>query len=245
MYDMKPLEEEWLKYQTKKRKPWYMFFLFFMISLLVIFLINKREVNINLFEKYFNNISDVSQKNILLNKNKTEKFILLNSALKRLEITQFATSQTKDSDKSNIRDTKVTDILVDIPILDKEGESIIDKNSDNDINRKKVHLDIIETTSMSAYKDVEKRFHQSHDIDDSLFLAKSYYKKGNYKKAVQWAYETNKLDSTLEESFLIFIKSKMKLGERSEVLSILNRYLERHDSKNARVLLNQINNNEF
>ena len=244
MYDIKPLEEEWLKYQTHKRKPWYILFIFLIITILtIVFLINKSHININLFEKYFNNFSREYNENTTLTKKK-DNINLLNSALKRLEILDSHTSVVDDTVKSQVTDSKTTDILVDIPILDQEGESIVDKSSSN-THREKVHLDIIETTSMSAYKDVEERFHQSHDIDDALFLAKSYYKKGNYKKAEQWAFEANKLDSTLEESFFIFIKSKMKLGEKSEVLSILNQYLERHDSNNVRVLLNQIKNNEF
>jgi len=244
MYDIKPLEEEWLKYQTHKRKPWYIFFIFLIITILtIVFLINKSHININLFEKYFNSFSREYNENTDLNKKK-DNINLLNGALKRLEILNSHISVVDDTVKSQVTNSKTTDILVDIPILNQEGESIVDKGSSN-AHRDKVHLDIIETTSISAYKDVEERFHQSHDIDDALFLAKSYYKKGNYKKAEQWAVETNKLDSTLEESFLIFIKSKMKLGERREVLSMLNQYLERHDSTNVRVLLNQIKNNEF
>jgi len=245
MYDMKPLEEEWLRYQTKKRKPWYMFSIFLIITLLIILLLmNKNEIKIGLFKKYVDNIDQVSNKNIVLNKNKNSQLLLLNAALKRLEVVDTF-SKVQDSLHGQINNNSSrTDILVDIPILDQESEDIIVQKN-NDSHRKKVYLDIIETTSMSAYEDVEKRFHQSHDIDDALFLAKSYYKKGNYEKAEQWAFETNKLDSTLEESFLIFVKAKMKLGHRNEVLAILNQYLKQNNSKDVRVLLDQIKSNKF
>jgi len=78
-----------------------------------------------------------------------------------------------------------------------------------------------------------------------LFLAKSYYKKENYKKAEQWALEANKMDGTLEESFLIFVKAKIKLGQINEAKSLLNQYLKHSESKDTRVLLNKIQNNKF
>ena len=98
---------------------------------------------------------------------------------------------------------------------------------------------------MTAYEDVEKRFAQSNDIDDALFLARSYYKKENYKKSESWAYEVNKLDSNLEEGLLIFIKSKVKLGRKNDALSILSNYLKKTNSIEAKNLLYKIENNKL
>ena len=246
MYDMKPLEEEWLKYKTKKRKPWYLFFILSIVILLsILFLVNKNDTKFNIFEKFLATINKPSNERILLAKKHDSSFVLLNSALTRLEILEPHTSELIKSRKNSLSSNiAMTDMLVDIPILDEDGEKIVSKDN-NSVRRSKVHLDIIETTSISAYEDVEKRFHQSHNIDDALFLAKSYYKKGNYKKAEHWAFETNQLDPTLEESFLIFVKSKMKLGQKNEVVSILNQYLKHKNSKDARVLLEQIKNGKF
>ena len=247
MYDMKPLEEEWLKYQTKKRKPWYLFFIFFIVILLsILFLVNKNDIKFNVFENFFATGNNVSNNPTPLSNKHNSSFRLLNSALTRLEILEPHTSDLLKFGKNSVSNNPTTtDMLVDIPILDENGENIASKDDNNVRSKGKVHLDIIETTSISAYKDVEKRFHQSHDIDDALFLAKSYYKKGNYKKAEQWAFETNQLDSTLEESFLIFVKSKIKLGQKNEVISILNQYLKHNNSKDARVLLEEIKNEKF
>jgi len=245
MYDMKPLEEEWLKYQTKKRKPLYLFFILLAVFLLLIFLfINKNNVKFNFFEKYLMSSDKTSTITSGLSLQNNNQNVLLNKALKRLEVFEVESKITPIEVNSNSNMHNITsDILVDIPILDKEGENIIDKS---DINRrKKVYLNIIETTSISAYEDVEKRFHQSHDIDDAIFLAKTYYKKGHYKKAEQWAFEANKIDDELEESFLIFVKAKMKLGKKNEAKAILNQYLKQNNSKDAKVLLNQIENNKF
>ena len=243
MYDMKPLEEEWLRYQTKKRKPWYILFIFLItIILILFFVINQHIIKHNFFEKYFS-LNHLSQNHVVLSYNKS--MTLLNGALERIEIVPIDNSEVSNATPS-ISSSNVTssDMLVDIPILDNDGDTLQSNVHQTD-NRSNVHLDIIETTSLSAYKDVEKRFHQSHDIDDALFLAKSYYKKENYKKAAHWAFEANKLDATLEDSVLIFVKSKIKLGNKNEALAILNQYVKNNDSKDARVLLEKIKNNSF
>jgi tetratricopeptide (TPR) repeat protein len=105
---------------------------------------------------------------------------------------------------------------------------------------KKIHLNIIETTNVNAYKDVAARFRQSHETDDSLFLAKAYYRKGNYKKAEYWALQTNKVNGNIEETWLIFIKSKVKLGHKNEAIRILTEYVKRSNSPQARILLEKM-----
>ena len=247
MYDMKPLEEEWLKYQRKKRKPWYVFFVVLIIIVSIsIFMINQNGVKRNFFVKYFSFNTKLSQKHVVLRQEHDNKTVtLLNGSLKHLEVIQADNSDVSNVTQSDSSlNASSSDILVDIPILDQDGNGL-ERKTDSTDNRSKTHLDIRETTSISAYEDVEKRFSQSQDIDDALFLAKSYYKKGNYEKAQQWAFEANKLDPAMEESFLIFVKSKIKLGQKNEAISILNQYLKSNNSKDASILLEQIKNEQF
>jgi hypothetical protein len=228
MYDIKPLEDEWKKYQLKKRKPIYLG-IFFLSLLIIIFFSIMNFSNVNEYISKINNKSVTSEKD---NKN----VLLKNNALTRLE-----TEEDTRSDKvENINQS--SDILVDIPILNVKDNTDTKENSD--ISHNKIHLDIIETSSVKAYEDVEKRFKQSRDIDDALFLAKSYYKKHNYKKAEYWAYEVNKLDSNIEESLFIFVQAKVKLGHVSEGISILKNYIIKSNSEKAKKLLNRIENNK-
>ena len=92
---------------------------------------------------------------------------------------------------------------------------------------------------------MEKRFLESHDIDDALFLARSYYKKGDYEKAASWALEINKLDEDMEEGLLIFVKSKVKMGRKNEAISILMTYVKKSDSQEAKKLLYLIENDKL
>ena len=233
MYEIKPLEEDWKKYQNKKKKPYY-FALIVSVLLLTLFLLFNTENGV--FTAYINK-SDNTTGDASNSKNDlSTRDTLVNEGLKRLETLNIPI-------KSSVEEVDtLNETLVDIPVLDLKQESNIQVN---DTNREKVHLNIIETSSVTAYEDVEKRFLQSNDIDDALFLARSYYKKGNYQKSESWAYEVNKLDSNLEEGLFIFIKSKVKLGRKNDALSILSSYLKKTNSEKAKNLLYKIENNKL
>ena len=234
MYDMKPLEEEWKQYQRKKKKPLYILALISIILIIFFLLFNTKNLDLKFLNSYFNNVNSSTSNNFDDQTSLKQRSVLLNLGLKRLEtITVTSNNTIQNIDKSN-------ELLVDIPILDIKNESVI---SAEKIDRKKIYLNIMETSSVTAYEDVEKRFLQSHDIDDALFLAKSYYKKGNYEKSKQWAFEVNKLNQDIEESLLIFIQSKVKLGERNDALSLLKNYLKKSNSDEAKNLLYKIEKN--
>jgi len=240
MYDIKPLEEEWKKYKKKKRRPWFvLIFSIFLILLISLTFLNYKEID---FIKFY----DMSKAEIVTNKSTT---LLIDKALTALEIKKPKASEVRQI--AEIEPMTVTsnenasiEIVEDLPISEdlgtiKEPRVNIETTTIQE-PRKKMHLEIIETTSVSAYKDVAKRFHQSHDTDDSLFLAKSYYRKGNYKKAEYWAFQTNKVNGNIEESWLIFAKSKVKLGRKNEAINILTAYIKRSNSTEAISLLYKI-----
>ncbi|MGB5506074.1 MAG: CDC27 family protein [Sulfurovum sp.] len=240
MYDIEQLEDEWKKYRRKKLKPWYISILVFLLLLvpLVLFLMNQK-IEFSALKTYFKTSKEtISHEEVSSNakEKKAKSSVLVNNALDRLEIKENVIAVTDKAVK------KPMNILVDIPVLEDTQDLIV---SDTEIDKPKIHLDIVESTSVTAYKDVEKRFLQSREIDDALFLARSYYKKGNYKKSEYWALETNKLDENSEESLFIFVKSKVKRGHENEAISILKDYIKMSDSQEGRKLLNQIENNKL
>jgi hypothetical protein len=50
----------------------------------------------------------------------------------------------------------------------------------------------------------------------------------------------NKLDKNLDESWLLFAKSKAKLGKKQEAINILASYYKKSESAKAKVLIGQI-----
>ncbi|SFV89852.1 Transformation system protein [hydrothermal vent metagenome] len=210
MYDIKELEKQWEHYHRKRIRPWIILALF--ISALVAMLfIFKDKVNVTAL------LPTGTKEEIEKSDTKQPKpidKIYLSPSLERLEVKQQRS-------------------LVESPIENVNEHTVSRKNA--------LHIEVIETQkSTDAYKEVEKRFRLGHDPDDSLFLAKAYYLKGMYKKAEYWALQTNKIDENIEESWLIFVKAKLKRGHRNEALRILNTYIEKTNSIEGKVLLSKI-----
>jgi len=238
MYDIKPLEEEWKKYQNKKRKP----FIFAGIFILL--------VGAGIAGIYYTKGFDF----VLADKNnstpKVEKKVLAfveNTPLKKLEVKK--TEQLKISENTD-------EIVEDLPlsndrpirqkprvkmnIITTEMPTVKKRTAEEEKPHKRKYLAIKETSTSSAYKDVAKRFRETRDTDDSLFLARTYYNMKKYKKAEYWALQTNNVDSNIEESILIFAKAKVKRGHKNEAICILSKYIKGSNSPEAKRLLRKI-----
>ena len=102
---------------------------------------------------------------------------------------------------------------------------------------KKIHFT---STSTNYVERMKQKFSKSKSPRDALLLAKAYYKKQNYSEAEEWALSANKLDNSLEDSWLLFAKSKAKLGKKKEALKILLSYYRKSQSSKAKSLIGQI-----
>lgn len=260
MYDIKALEDEWKQYNKNKKKPWYLLFIL-LIGVLILSWFFLKNMSFD-FKKNMNSISKLENKNI-----QDTSFVLLDKSLSTL-LVMYNEEKIEENIEENKMIVKTNDIIDDIdiptlpivnniPVLDEVpvGKIIVSdkpkpkvkikpklKIQVNDKSRPKKHINIIESSSVSAYKDVENRFIQSHDTDDSLFLAKSYYRKGNYKKAEYWALQTNKINNSIDESWLIYVKAKAKLKHKNEAIRILTNYAKRSNSSAAWNLLLKLKN---
>ena len=120
-----------------------------------------------------------------------------------------------------------------------KDKSIVQKAKAN--KKPKIDLKVSENHSKdSEVMDVKERFGISKDPMDALFVAKYYYDKNDCKQAQQWALDANRIDSTIEDSWVIFAKCKAKNGDRLEALNILKEYLKIDDSKNIHALIDEI-----
>ena len=96
------------------------------------------------------------------------------------------------------------------------------------------------STSANYIQIMKQKFSKSKNPRDALLLAKAYYKKHQYRASEEWALSANKLDNNLEESWLLFAKSKAKLGKQKEALKILVSYYKKSHSAKAKRLIGQI-----
>jgi len=120
------------------------------------------------------------------------------------------------------------------------SDSRSETTSETPSKAKKVTIKVTSKKNTDSVKEIASRFAFAKDKDDALFLARYYYDKKQYKEALKWALETNKLDSDIEESWLIFARSKARLGQRIEAIRVLQAYYERSGSTRAKKLLSQI-----
>lgn len=89
-------------------------------------------------------------------------------------------------------------------------------------------------------QDVIKRFKKNKNPALSLFVAKRYYELGRYQKAYNYALITNDINSEIEDSWLIFARSLVRLDQRKMAIKALNSYIDDSDSARAKILLDDI-----
>jgi len=90
-----------------------------------------------------------------------------------------------------------------------------------------------------------QRFKHTNNPALSLFIAKKYYFLKDYKKSYKYAFITNELDNKIEDSWIIFIKSMVKLDKKARAIKTLKSYISFSNSKKAKQLLNEINSGKF
>lgn len=129
--------------------------------------------------------------------------------------------------------------VVVVPSIQPEPQPII-KSSKPDlplsINRNESKLDITE---------LEDRFKGSSNPNLGLFIARYHYEHGNYNNSLNYAYKTNEINSKIEESWIIFAKSLVKLGKTEQAKQTLKIYTDQSRSEAAKMLLNSIESGTF
>ncbi len=121
----------------------------------------------------------------------------------------------------------------------KEQKLVITKKSSN-----KVKIEV-KKTSKKEIEEVIKRFKKSNNPILSLFIARKYYELGEYHKSYNYALLTNQIDPTIEDSWIIFAKSLVKLGQKKRAIEALQAYIKVSKSNNAKILLNKIISGKF
>jgi hypothetical protein len=98
----------------------------------------------------------------------------------------------------------------------------------------------IKRTSSNYMTIMKEKFQENKNPREALLIAKAYYKAGNYEKSEEWALKANSLDKNLEESWLLFAKSKDALGKKTEALEVLIAYYNRTKSAKVKLLIEKI-----
>jgi len=114
----------------------------------------------------------------------------------------------------------------------------VSNHEERDTTRlKRIHLG---SSSKNYIETMKKKFLKSKNSRDALLLAKAFYREKNYKESEKWALEANKIDSDLDESWILFAQAKAKMGKKNEAIKILIIYYKRTKSPNVKAMIEKI-----
>ncbi|WP_353662486.1 hypothetical protein [Hydrogenimonas sp. SS33] len=82
-----------------------------------------------------------------------------------------------------------------------------------------------------------KRFNQNRDPKLAAYIAQSFFNKKNYREAIRWSIIANSLEPSNENSWLLYAKAKVKLGQRGEAVRALKIYLNQYPSRKVKAYL--------
>jgi tetratricopeptide (TPR) repeat protein len=143
------------------------------------------------------------------------------------------------------------EITIDIKQEEKKQEEKIvpkkvEKVEEVAINiDKKTPINIARKDEQEDLSHVIKRFEVNHNPALSLFIAKKYYQLGNYEQAYNYALMTNEINNSIEESWIIFSKSLVKMGKKEKAVETLKKYISHSSSSQAKQLLDEILSGKF
>lgn len=147
------------------------------------------------------------------------------SVFKVEEVKQTAVKQQKNQEE--IVPLKIEEVVATTKKIDNKSSIKIERKSDDDI------------------RDVLNRFNINHNPALSLFVAKKYYQMDEYEQAYNYALITNGINNNIEESWIIFSKSLVKMNKKDEAVEMLKKYIAHSHSSQAKQLLEEIQTGKF
>ncbi|QFR49017.1 hypothetical protein FJR48_04470 [Sulfurimonas lithotrophica] len=180
---------------------------------------------------------------------KDEKLILSPSLdfmkkLKTDSVNSYNDVQTKSY--NNISEEISKNISEDTVKEEKTIQTYQDQDTqESETFAKKPKITISKRETQNDIQDVIKRFKKNNNPALSLFVAKKYYKLGDYEKAYNYALITNEINNEIEQSWIIFAKSLVKLNKKDLAIKTLKKYIRHSHSGNAKVLLEDIKSGKF
>jgi len=256
MYDIPELEKKWKKWKRKQvQKP----IIFGLVSLVAVSAIsfgaymylNSKPASNKKIEKA--QAKQQPRKSQQTNKS-NNNIIVITKRPANSNIQNQQTAQVVPQPQSQIAVKNNADETIDItkaqiikPNVPDEEVKVIGFDNNEAKKVKNKYKDLINSGASNVVdpeaehaKEVEERFKETQDTADSLYLAKYYYKKGDYAKAENWAIATNNIDGDIEESWLIFAKARAKQGKRVDAIKVLQTYYDETKSKKAKQLLDKL-----
>lgn len=88
--------------------------------------------------------------------------------------------------------------------------------------------------------EIEDRFKNTSNPNLGVYIARYHYDHGNYSEAYNYALKTNSINNRIEDSWLIFAKSLVKLGKEEQAKKTLQIYISNSNSQAAKNYLDTL-----
>lgn len=88
--------------------------------------------------------------------------------------------------------------------------------------------------------EIEDRFKNTSNPNLGVYIAKYHYDHGNYSEAYNYALKTNSINNNIDDSWLIFAKSLVKLGKEEQARKTLQIYISNSNSQAAKNYLDAL-----
>lgn len=157
-----------------------------------------------------------------------------NSVLPESEPTPVQNTQSYVASNSSAKSSSVS----------QERSVTEEKAQEEEPQKPKIEIKISKT-SQKDLQAIIQRFKKNNNPVLGVFIAKKYYDMGDYHKAYNYALITNQIDSTIEDSWIIFAKSLVKLGQKKRAIKTLKAYIKTSQSSKAKILLDNILTGKF
>lgn len=247
MLDVPSLERKWFKYKIKSYLPYISIFLLSLITLIGTLIFLKSDNESHLEEKQLYTAKNIQRSS---KKSSSEHAVILEPSM------QFI--QNISSEKENLMPQQsapnlpASNILPKKSLLTNVEKTITPKalpsttafsSSSVTVNTKKPT--IIHDNDVFNIKEIEERFRSNSNPHLGLYIARYHYDHADYNEAYNYALKTNSISNTLEESWIVFSKSLVKLGRTDQAKKTLQLYISKSNSEEAKLLLNSIEHGEF
>lgn len=88
--------------------------------------------------------------------------------------------------------------------------------------------------------EIENRFKDNSNPNLGVYIAKYHYDHGNYSEAYNYALKTNSINNSIDDNWLIFAKSLVKLGKEEQAKKTLQLYISNSKSQAAKNYLDTL-----
>lgn len=249
MLDIPSLERKWLRYKIKYFLP-YIAILLFCLVIFIGFFIFFSSSNITKSKQALEINNHKHQKTVPIS---ASNEVILEPSMQFIQAISpydlHVQEETKTPQPQKIVPTIQKSILpkpvphpiekISPPIL----STVIPTLPNTKVNAKKPTMSH-DNTSFDI-QELEERFKSNSNPHLGLYIARYHYDRGNYNEAYNHALKTNSLNNTLDESWIVFSKSLVKLGKTEQAKKTLQLYISKSNSEEAKALLNSIEQGEF